>query len=188
VGRVAEVNASARRRAEYSTDASLYRVPPELVVFPRDLEEAEAAVVVTCLEVGVPVTARGAGASIAGNAVGPGVVVDLGRHLGRVLALDPEAAMATVEPGVVLDDLQAAARPHGLRFGPDPSTHSRCTSGDARQQRLRVAGPGRRPHPTTSWSWTGSTPRSVVSGLAVWWSGESAMSPHSGAAAAAGSW
>ena len=83
----------------------------------------------TCLELGVPVTARGAGTSIAGNAVGPGVVMDLGRHLGRVLALDPEAATATVEPGVVLDDLQAAARPHGLRFGPDPSTHSRCTLG-----------------------------------------------------------
>ncbi len=125
---VAEVDASARRRAEYSTDASLYRVPPELVAFPRDPDEV-VAVVATCLELGVPLTARGAGTSIAGNAVGPGVVMDLARHLGRVLALDPEAATATVEPGVVLDDLQAAARPHGLRFGPDPSTHSRCTLG-----------------------------------------------------------
>ena len=125
---MAEVDGSARRRAEYSTDASLYRVPPELVAFPRDPDEA-VAVVATCLELGVPVTARGAGTSIAGNAVGPGVVMDLSRHLGRVLALDPEAAAARVEPGVVLDDLQAAARPHGLRFGPDPSTHSRCTLG-----------------------------------------------------------
>jgi FAD/FMN-containing dehydrogenase/Fe-S oxidoreductase len=125
---VADVDASARRRAEYSTDASLYRVPPELVAFPRDPDEVEA-VVTTCLELGVPVTARGAGTSIAGNAVGPGVVMDLSRHLGRVLTLDPEAATATVEPGVVLDDLQAAARPHGLRFGPDPATHSRCTLG-----------------------------------------------------------
>ena len=125
---MAEVDGSARRRAEYSTDASLYRVPPELVAFPRDPDEV-VAVVATCLELGVPLTARGAGTSIAGNAVGPGVVMDLARHLGRVLALDPEAATATVEPGVVLDDLQAAARPHGLRFGPDPSTHSRCTLG-----------------------------------------------------------
>ncbi|HET7518900.1 MAG TPA: FAD-binding oxidoreductase, partial [Actinomycetes bacterium] len=125
---VAEVDGSARRRAEYSTDASLYRVPPELVAFPRDPDEV-VAVVATCLELGVPVTARGAGTSIAGNAVGPGVVMDLSRHLGRVLALDPEAATARVEPGVVLDDLQAAARPHGLRFGPDPSAHSRCTLG-----------------------------------------------------------
>ena len=125
---VAEVDASARRRAEYSTDASLYRVPPELVVFPRDLDEV-VAVVETCLALGVPLTARGAGTSIAGNAVGPGVVMDMARHLRRVRSLDPEAATATVEPGVVLDDLQAAARPHGLRFGPDPSTHSRCTLG-----------------------------------------------------------
>jgi FAD/FMN-containing dehydrogenase/Fe-S oxidoreductase len=125
---VAEVDDSARRRAEYSTDASLYRVPPELVAFPRHPDEV-VAVVATCLELGVPVTARGAGTSIAGNAVGPGVVMDLSRHLRRVLALDPEAATATVQPGVVLDDLQAAARPHGLRFGPDPSTHGRCTLG-----------------------------------------------------------
>jgi FAD/FMN-containing dehydrogenase/Fe-S oxidoreductase len=125
---VAEVDSSARRRAEYSTDASLYRLPPELVVFPRDRDEV-VAVVATCLELGVPLTARGAGTSLAGNAVGPGVVMDLSRHLGRVLALDPEAATARVEPGVVLDHLQAAARPHGLRFGPDPATHSRCTLG-----------------------------------------------------------
>jgi len=125
---VGEVDNSARRRAEYSTDASLYRVAPELVVFPRDRDEV-VAVVETCLGLGVPLTARGAGTSIAGNAVGPGVVMDLSRHLRRVLALDPEAATATVQPGVVLDDLQAAARPAGLRFGPDPSTHDRCTVG-----------------------------------------------------------
>jgi FAD/FMN-containing dehydrogenase/Fe-S oxidoreductase len=125
---VTEVDASTRRRAEYSSDASLYRVPPGLVVFPRDSDEV-VAVVETCLDFGVPLTARGAGTSIAGNAVGPGVVMDLARHLGRVLSVDPEAATATVEPGAVLDDLQAAARPYGLRFGPDPSTHSRCTVG-----------------------------------------------------------
>jgi FAD/FMN-containing dehydrogenase/Fe-S oxidoreductase len=119
---------SARRRAEYSTDASLYRVPPALVAFPRDTDEV-VAVVETCLELGVPLTARGAGTSLAGNAVGSGVVMDLARHLGRVRSLDPEAGTARVEPGVVLDDLQAAARPHGLRFGPDPSTHNRCTLG-----------------------------------------------------------
>ena len=125
---VGEVDSAARRRAEYSTDASLYRVAPALVAFPRDPDEV-VAVVETCLELGVPLTARGAGTSIAGNAVGPGVVMDLSRHLRRVLALDPEAATATVQPGVVLDDLQAAARPAGLRFGPDPSTHNRCTVG-----------------------------------------------------------
>jgi FAD/FMN-containing dehydrogenase len=114
---VAEVDGSARRRAEYSTDASLYRVPPELVAFPRDPDEV-VAVLATCRELGVPVTARGAGTSIAGNAVGPGVVMDLARHLWRVPSLDPEAATATVEPGAVLDDLQAAARPTACASDP----------------------------------------------------------------------
>ena len=77
----------------------------------------------------MPLTARGAGTSIAGNAVGPGVVLDTSRHLSRVLDVDAEARTATVEPGVVQAALQTAARPHGLRFGPDPSTHNRCTIG-----------------------------------------------------------
>ena len=78
---------------------------------------------------GVPVTMRGAGTSIAGNAVGPGIVVDTVKHLNKVLAIDAEARTATVEPGVVHAALQRAAAPHGLRFGPDPSTHTRCTIG-----------------------------------------------------------
>jgi FAD/FMN-containing dehydrogenase/Fe-S oxidoreductase len=122
------VDPSARRRAEYSSDASNYRVVPEVVVFPRHVDEL-IEVAAVCRELATPLTIRGAGTSIAGNAVGPGVVVDLSRHLNRIIALDPDARTATVEPGVILDDLQRAARPHGLRFGPDPSTHSRCTVG-----------------------------------------------------------
>src|SRR5213076_1357659 len=72
---------------------------------------------------------RGGGTSIAGQATGRGVVLDFTRHMNRVLALDPEARTAVVQPGLVLDRLQDAAAPHGLRFGPDPSTHSRCTLG-----------------------------------------------------------
>ena len=72
---------------------------------------------------------RGAGTSIAGNAVGTGIVVDTSRHLGRVLALDPEARTARVQPGVVHAVLQKQALAAGLRFGPDPSTHTRCTIG-----------------------------------------------------------
>ena len=125
---VTEVDDSRRRRAEYSTDASLYRVLPSVVVFPHDGDEV-AAVVDTCRSLGVPLTARGAGTSIAGNAVGTGVVLDFSRHLNRVHDIDPESATAVVDPGVVLDDLQRHAAPHGLRFGPDPSTHNRCTIG-----------------------------------------------------------
>ena len=122
------VDASARRRAEYSSDASNYRVVPQVVVFPRTVDDILAAAAV-CRELAAPLTVRGGGTSIAGNAVGPGVVLDLSRHLDQVIAVDPDARTATVQPGVVLDRLQRAARPHGLRFGPDPSTHSRCTIG-----------------------------------------------------------
>ena len=72
---------------------------------------------------------RGAGTSIAGNAVGTGIVVDTLKHLNRVVSIDAEARTAVVQPGVVHADLQRAAAPYGLRFGPDPSTHTRCTIG-----------------------------------------------------------
>ncbi len=125
---VGDVDDSGLARALYSSDGSLYRVLPRAVVRPRHLDEIEATLAV-CRELGVPFTARGAGTSIAGNAVGPGVVLDTSRYLSRVHGIDPEARTATVDPGVVQAALQTAARPHGLRFGPDPSTHNRCTIG-----------------------------------------------------------
>src|SRR5215469_13800261 len=125
---VAEVDITTRRRAEYSSDASNYRVVPAAVAFPRHADEVAAALAV-CRAQGVPVTARGAGTSIAGNAVGAGLVLDISRHLNRVLSVDPEGRTATVEPGTVLDTITAAAAAHGLRFGPDPSTHARATIG-----------------------------------------------------------
>jgi FAD/FMN-containing dehydrogenase/Fe-S oxidoreductase len=125
---IAEVDASTRRRAEYSSDASNYRVVPQLVVFPRHTDEVAAALSVA-RDLQVPLTARGAGTSIAGNSVGPGIVVDFSRHLNRVLSVDSHARTATVEPGAILDDITAAASAHSLRFGPDPSTHARATIG-----------------------------------------------------------
>ena len=123
----AGVEDSTLARALYSSDASLYRVVPQAVVKVRHRDEL-LAVHEASRALGVPITMRGAGTSIAGNAVGPGIVVDT-RELNRVLALDPEARIARVEPGVVHADLQRAAAPYGLRFGPDPSTHTRCTIG-----------------------------------------------------------
>ena len=123
---VGGVDTSSRRRAEYSSDASLYRVVPAVVAFPRSLEEVAAALAVT-RDHGMPLTCRGGGTSIAGNAVGPGLVLDFSRHLAATPSVDADAATAVVMPGVVLDDLQRQAAPHGLRFGPDPSTHDRCT-------------------------------------------------------------
>ncbi|MGH3800159.1 MAG: FAD-binding and (Fe-S)-binding domain-containing protein, partial [Pseudonocardiaceae bacterium] len=123
-----QVRTDAGTRALYATDASNYRVPPRAVVLPRCVDDV-SAVVAFCREQGLPLTARGAGTSIAGNAIGPGVILDFSRHLDAVLELDPSARLARVQPGVVLDTLQAAAAPHGLRFGPHPSSHSRCTLG-----------------------------------------------------------
>jgi FAD/FMN-containing dehydrogenase/Fe-S oxidoreductase len=122
------LDATALTRALYSSDASLYRVAPQAVVRPRTVEEV-AVVLDAARAVGMPVTTRGAGTSCAGNAVGPGLILDTSRHLNTIVEIDPEARTARVEPGVVQSTLQAAAAPHGLRLGPDPSTHNRCTIG-----------------------------------------------------------
>jgi FAD/FMN-containing dehydrogenase len=97
---VADVDDSGLARALYSSDASLYRALPRVVVRPRHAAEIVATLEV-CQSLGVPLTMRGAGTSIAGNAVGPGVVVDTSRHLSAVRSVDPQARTAVVEPGVV---------------------------------------------------------------------------------------
>ncbi len=125
---VADVDDSALARAMYSSDASLYRVVPSVVARPRDVDEL-LAVVAVARDSGVPLTMRGAGTSIAGNAVGTGIVVDTAKYLNRVLSVDPASRTAVVEPGAVHATVQRAAAAHGLRFGPDPSTHTRCTIG-----------------------------------------------------------
>ncbi|MEU6552964.1 FAD-binding and (Fe-S)-binding domain-containing protein [Streptomyces sp. NPDC046915] len=123
-----EVGFDVTSRALVTMDASNYRRVPLGVVAPRDAEDV-AAVLEVCRARGVPVVARGGGTSIAGQATGTGVVLDFTRHMNRLLELDPGSRTAVVQPGLVLDRLQEAAAPHGLRFGPDPSTHSRCTLG-----------------------------------------------------------
>lgn len=123
-----ESDFGAAARALMTMDASNYRRVPLGVLAPRDADDIAAALAV-CREYGVPVVPRGGGTSIAGQATGTGLVLDLTRHLNAILDLDPAARTATVQPGVILDDLRAAAAPHGLTFGPDPSTHSRCTLG-----------------------------------------------------------
>ena len=125
---LAEVDGSTLARSMYASDASLSVVPPRVVVRPREVDDIDAVLSV-CRELAVPLTARGAGTSIAGNAVGPGVVIDCSKHLRRVLEIDPEAGWARVEPGVVHAGLQREVLPLGWRFGPDPSTHTRCTIG-----------------------------------------------------------
>ncbi|MGC4154064.1 MAG: FAD-binding and (Fe-S)-binding domain-containing protein [Propionicimonas sp.] len=115
-------------RALYSYDASLYRVVPRAVAQPRNTDEL-TDLLAHARAAGLPVTMRGAGTSCAGNAVGPGIVLDTSRHLTSIAQVEPGSRTARVEPGVVQAQLQRAAAPHGLRFGPDPSTHNRCTIG-----------------------------------------------------------
>ncbi|MFE5157089.1 FAD-binding and (Fe-S)-binding domain-containing protein [Streptomyces sp. NPDC056697] len=123
-----DVSFDTASRALMTMDASNYRRVPDGVVAPRDADDVAAALAV-CRERGVPVVARGAGTSIAGQATGLGVVLDFTRHMRGIVSLDPERRTAVVQPGVILDDLRTAAGAHGLTFGPDPSTHSRCTLG-----------------------------------------------------------
>jgi FAD/FMN-containing dehydrogenase/Fe-S oxidoreductase len=123
-----EVRFDAGARALYSTDASNYRQLPIGVVLPRTVDDVIAAVEV-CRAHGAAVLPRGGGTSLAGQACNEAVVIDTSRHLRRVLEVDPERRTARVEPGVVLDDLRAAAEVHHLTFGPDPATHNRCTLG-----------------------------------------------------------
>ena len=125
---VDDVDDSPLTRALYSTDASLYRILPQVVARPRSTDEI-VAIHDAARACGVPITMRGAGTSVAGNAVGPGIVVDTVKHLNRVKGIDAERGTALIEPGVVHARLQAQATPLGLRYGPDPSTHTRCTVG-----------------------------------------------------------
>ncbi|WP_096305333.1 FAD-binding and (Fe-S)-binding domain-containing protein [Jatrophihabitans sp. GAS493] len=127
---VADADISSRRRAEYSSDASNYRIVPAAVVFPRSADDVSATLDVA-RRLGVPLTSRGAGTSIAGNAVGRGIVLDFSRHMNQIIEIDPFTRSAVVQPGVILDALSDAAAIHGLRFGPDPSTHARATIGGA---------------------------------------------------------
>lgn len=123
-----DVDATALTRAIYSTDASNYRVVPDIVVLPRHGDDVVAAVKLA-RDYSLSVTARGGGTSCAGNSVGPGLVLDFSKYMNQVLDIDAQAQTAVVQPGVVLADLQKALAKHGLRFGPDPSTANRATLG-----------------------------------------------------------
>ena len=115
-------------RGRYATDTSIYQVEPVGVVVPRTVADVEAVLGVA-REHGVPVLARGGGSSQCGQTVNRAIVVDYSKYLRRVLDVDAGRQVARVEPGLVLGDLNAALRPHGLFFPIDPSTHSRCTLG-----------------------------------------------------------
>ncbi len=118
----------AMTRAAYVSDASLYRRYPAAVLEPRDRQDIRWGIELAALRAW-PVVARGGGTSVAGNAIGEGLVIDTSRRMASILGIDPQRQIARIEPGVLCDQVKAAAARHGLTYGPDPSTHSRCTVG-----------------------------------------------------------
>lgn len=123
-----EVRSDALSRALYATDASIYEIVPDAVVLPKSTTDVSAAVRI-CAKHGVPITPRGAGTGLSGGCVNRGIQLDCSRYLNRILHIDSEARTARVEPGVVLDQLNAELKPYGLHFSPDVATASRATIG-----------------------------------------------------------
>lgn len=123
-----EVRFDRGSRALYASDASNYRQIPIGIVVPRDAEDV-AAVVAVCREYDAPLLPRGAGTSLAGQSCNVAVVIDFTKYMNHVVELNAEGRYARVQPGVVLDALRDQAERHKVTFGPDPSTHSRCTLG-----------------------------------------------------------
>ena len=123
-----DVRQDRTTRALYATDASVYQIVPALVAFPATAADV-AATVKACAHFRVPLTARGGGTSQAGQSIGSGLILDCSKHFNRVLEVNTEERWVRVEPGCVLDDLNAALKPHGLLFAPDISTSNRATIG-----------------------------------------------------------
>src|SRR4051794_30414568 len=124
----AEVRFDNGSRALYATDASNYRQVPIGVVLPRT-EDDVIATVALAREFGAPILSRGGGTSLAGQCCNVAVVIDFSKYMHDILEMNAEEKYAWVQPGIILDDLRDAAEKHGLTFGPDPATHTRCTIG-----------------------------------------------------------
>jgi FAD/FMN-containing dehydrogenase/Fe-S oxidoreductase len=123
-----EVRFDTASRALYASDASNFRQPPIGVVVPRSVDDVVATHAV-CRRFGAPILCRGGGTSLSGETVNVAVVLDFSKYLNEILEVDHERRLAVVQPGAINDHVNEAASRHGLRFGPDPSTHAYCTIG-----------------------------------------------------------
>src|SRR6185436_7794946 len=123
-----DIRTDIAARILYSTDASIYQIEPLGVVLPRTHEDLIAAVELAA-KYKIPILPRGAGTSLAGQAIGNALILDCSRWLNHVVEINPEEHYATVEPGVVLSSLNLAAAQHNLMFGPDPASAERATMG-----------------------------------------------------------
>jgi len=123
-----DVRTDAYSRIFYSTDASIYQVMPLGVLIPRTIEDVQQAVLLA-REYPVPILARTSGSSLAGQAINQALIIDFTRHLDRILEVNPEERWVRVQPGVVLDALNAHLKPYGLQYGPDPASSNRAAMG-----------------------------------------------------------
>ena len=123
-----DVMFDAPTRGRYSTDASIYQIEPIGVVVPQTEEDAITAFQIA-VDAGVPVVPRGGGTSQCGQTVGAGLIIDVSKHLNKIVAFDKDARTVTVQPGVVLDHLNAYLKPHGLWYPVDVSTSAQATLG-----------------------------------------------------------
>src|SRR3972149_4467288 len=115
-------------RILYSTDASIYQIEPLGVAFPKTQDDLQAAVELAA-KYRIPILPRGAGTSLAGQAIGEALILDCSRWLDHIVEINQEEHYAIVEPGVVLSNLNKAAAEHGLQYGPDPASAERATMG-----------------------------------------------------------
>ncbi|MEJ5225216.1 MAG: FAD-binding oxidoreductase, partial [Anaerolineales bacterium] len=123
-----DIRTDPASRALYATDASIYQIEPLGVALPRTQDDLHAAVELAA-KYAVPILPRGSGSSLAGQAIGEALILDLSRHLNQIIAINPESRTATVEPAVVLANLNRAAARYGLQYGPDPASAERATLG-----------------------------------------------------------
>ncbi len=145
-----EIRLDYATRLSAATDNSIYQVLPAAVIFPRST--ADVALALRLIEEprfhGVALTARGGGTGTNGQSLTSGVVMDLSRHMAKILALDLKAGFVRVQPGVVLDDLNAFLKPHGVYFAANLSPSNRATMGG--MVSTDASGEGSRVHGKTS--------------------------------------
>ncbi|MGI9160502.1 MAG: FAD-binding oxidoreductase, partial [Saprospiraceae bacterium] len=123
-----ELHFDALHRHIYATDASIFREMPLAVAFPQHKADVRALVQFAA-EHGLSLIPRAAGTSLAGQCVGPGIVVDVSKYMNKILEINPEERRVRVQPGVIRDELNLALKPYGLFFGPSTSTANRCMLG-----------------------------------------------------------
>ena len=123
-----EIKTDRVTRILYSTDASIHKIEPLGVVFPQNCEDIET-IVALAYQYNIPLIARGSGSSLAGQSIGNGLIIDCSRYINKLIEINPDENTAVVEPGLIVDDLNRAARKYNLQFGPDPASSERATIG-----------------------------------------------------------